>query len=67
MRCLRKLRSGIAVYVLGRSANRSPGGLSMSHKMTTQKLVSMSVAALTGAMLCALFTMVLFVTGALAA
>tara|TARA_R100000687_G_C6418395_1_gene149767 strand:- start:848 stop:967 length:120 start_codon:yes stop_codon:yes gene_type:complete len=39
----------------------------MSHKMTTQKLVSMSVAALTGATLCALFTMVLFVTGALAA
>lgn len=39
----------------------------MSYKMTTQRLVSMSVAALTGAGLCALFTMVLFVTGALAA
>tara|TARA_R100000365_G_scaffold1676_1_gene5675 strand:+ start:7452 stop:7571 length:120 start_codon:yes stop_codon:yes gene_type:complete len=39
----------------------------MSYKLTTQKLVSMSVAALTGATLCALFTVVLFVTGALAA
>jgi len=39
----------------------------MSYKMTTQKLVSMTVATLAGAVLCGLFTMVLFVTGALAA
>jgi|TARA_A100001391_G_scaffold35504_3_gene19376 hypothetical protein len=39
----------------------------MSYKMTTQKLVSMSVAALTGASLCALFAMVLFMAGGLAA
>lgn len=39
----------------------------MSYKMTTQKLVSMTVATLTGAGLCALFTMVLFAAGALAA
>lgn len=39
----------------------------MSYKLTTQKFVSMSVAALAGAALCGLFTMVLFVTGALAA
>lgn len=39
----------------------------MSYKLSTQKFVSMTVATLTGAGLCCLFTIVLFVTGALAA
>jgi len=39
----------------------------MSERLTTQKFVSMTVAVVTGAVLCGLFTMVLFVTGALAA
>lgn len=39
----------------------------MSYKMTTQKFVSMTVAALTGAVLCGLFATVLFLTGGLAA
>lgn len=39
----------------------------MSYKLTTQRFVSMTVAAAAGAILCGLFTMVLFVTGALAA
>lgn len=39
----------------------------MSEKLTPQKLVSMTIAALTGAAMCGLFAMVLLVTGALAA
>jgi hypothetical protein len=39
----------------------------MSYKLSAQKLVSMSVAALTGAIMCGLFALVLMVTGALAA
>lgn len=39
----------------------------MSEKLSTQKFVSMTVAAVTGLLMCGLFTMVLFVTGALAA
>lgn len=39
----------------------------MSEKLSTQKLFSMTVAALAGALMCGLFTMVLMVTGALAA
>lgn len=39
----------------------------MSEKLTTQKIVSMSVAAVTGVVMCGLFAMVLFVSGALAA
>ncbi len=39
----------------------------MSYKLPAQKLVSMTVAALTGAVMCGLFAFVLLVTGALAA
>ncbi len=39
----------------------------MSHKLSAQKLVSMTVAALTGAMMCGLFALVLMATGAFAA
>ncbi len=39
----------------------------MSDKLVTQKAVSMTIAALAGAGMCGLFTMVLMVTGALAA
>ncbi|WP_404402819.1 hypothetical protein [Pelagibacterium halotolerans] len=39
----------------------------MSHKLSTQKAVSMTIAALAGAGMCGLFAAVLMVTGALAA
>ncbi len=39
----------------------------MSYKLPAQKLVSMTVAALAGAIMCGLFTLVLMATGALAA
>lgn len=39
----------------------------MSHKLSAQKFLSMTVAALAGAAMCGLFAMVLMVTGALAA
>ena len=38
----------------------------MSYRLATQRFVSMTIATLAGAVLCGLFTMVLFVTGALA-
>lgn len=41
--------------------------MAMSHKLSAQKLVSMTVAALTGAVMCGLFALVLMATGALAA
>ncbi|WP_255714143.1 hypothetical protein [Pelagibacterium xiamenense] len=39
----------------------------MSDKLSTQKAVSMTVAALAGAAMCGLFAAVLMVTGAFAA
>lgn len=39
----------------------------MTYRSQTPKVLSMTVAALTGAALCGVFTMVLFATGALAA
>lgn len=39
----------------------------MSEKLSTQKFVSMTVAALAGALMCALFAGTLMATGALAA
>lgn len=39
----------------------------MSYKLPSQKLISMTVAALTGAVMCGLFILVLMATGALAA
>lgn len=39
----------------------------MSYKLPAQKLVSMTVAAIAGAAMCGLFTLILMVTGAFAA
>jgi hypothetical protein len=39
----------------------------MSDRLTTQKLVSMTVATLAGTMMCAMFAVILFAAGALAA
>jgi hypothetical protein len=54
------------------SAHSSPHGdpvedLQMSDRLTTQKLVSMTVATLAGTMMCAMFAVILFAAGALAA
>lgn len=42
------------------------GMFAMSYKLSAQKLVSMTVAALTGAVMCGLFALILMATGALA-
>ncbi|GGA45435.1 hypothetical protein GCM10011499_13930 [Pelagibacterium lentulum] len=42
-------------------------GCVMSEKLSTQKFVSMTIAALAGTAMCGLFAMVLLATGALAA
>ena len=64
---MRKAHASAPFHVLAGLPNPVALRVTMSYKMTTQKLVSMSVAALTGASLCALFAMVLFMAGGLAA